>query len=81
MNHQAVKQIAQQLREVAASTSPVGEQSSSFQMHDRVAYSLTNEASISFNEIIGKIHKQKDFVERFSSKYIHKKVKSVFAKL
>jgi hypothetical protein len=45
------------------------------------SYSLSNEASISFNEAVGKILKQKGFEQKFSAKYIDAKLKSVFTKL
>lgn len=82
MNDQAIKRIAQQLRDVASgATSLPGNGSRTFQMHDGVTYSLNNEASILFNEIVGKILNHKDFEQKFSAKYIDGKLKLVFAKL
>ena len=81
MNHNAIKRIARELCNIAGSTSPISEKRDSFRIHDGVAYNITNEAAISFNEIIGEILKQEDYIQKFSSKYIEKKLKSVFAKL
>jgi len=80
MNQQAIKHLAQDLRDISRSIKPIGQQQDSFQMHDGVAYSITNEASIAFNEIIGKVLKQEDYIQKFTSKYIEKKLKSIFAK-
>lgn len=82
MNNQAIKVIVQQLRDAAnEATNFPGNGSRNFQMHDGVTYGLSTEASISFNEIVGKMLKYKDFEQKFSAKYIDRKLKSVFAKL
>lgn len=82
MSNSFVKQLDAQLRKIAESACPLGNgEVGNFQMHDGVAYSLSNDAYISFNDMIGKIIKHKDFSQRFSSKYIDKKVKRILAKL
>lgn len=81
MNPSAIKRIAKELRNIACSISPISEKQDSFRIHDGVAYNITNEAAISFNEIIGEILKQEDYTRKFPSKYIDKKLKTVFAKL
>ncbi len=85
MKLKAISHIAQQLREVANHTTKLGPGvhglSSNFQIHDNVAYRLTIDASISFNEVVRKILKEKDFAEKLSAKYVDKKLKSLFAQL
>lgn len=83
MNKQLIKNLANQLRSAAEGVVAPGKESASlnFQMHDGVAYSLTNEAARTFNEVILKLLRQKHFSNKFSSKYIEKKLKKVFAEL
>jgi len=82
MNHKAIQNIAQQLRGISNNAMSIQESEfKSFRMHDGVAYSLTDEDSILYNEIVGKILKHKDFIQKFSSKYIDKKLKYIFSKL
>lgn len=82
MNDQTIKQIAQQLRDVATRTTSIpGNGSRNFLMHNGVAYSLSKDGSCLFNELVGKILKHKDFEQKFSAKYIDGKLKTVFAKL
>lgn len=79
--NQLIKKLADQLRSAAEGALPPGKESEflGFQMHDGIAYSLTNEAAITFNEVVSKLIGQKQFSEKFSSKYIDKKLKTIFA--
>ena len=52
-----------------------------FQIHDGVTYSLTNEAARTFNEVVTQLLRQKHFSQKFSAKYIEKKLKKLFADL
>lgn len=83
MNQLFIKKLADQLRSAAEGALPFGKQSEllGFQMHDGVAYSLTNEAARTFNDVVSKILGQKKFSKKFSSKYIEKKLKTIFAEL
>lgn len=83
MNQQLIKKLADQLKSVAEGALPPGKESEllGFQMHDGVAYSLTNEAARTFNDAVSKLLGQKQFSKKFSSKYIEKKLKAVFAEL
>ena len=83
MNQQLIKKLAEQLRSAAGGALPPGKDAEflGFQMHDGVAYSLTNEAARTFNEVVSKLLTQKQFSKTFSSKYIEKKLKAVFAEL
>ena len=83
MKQQLIKKLADQLKSSAEGALPPGKESEflGFQMHDGVAYSLTNEAARTFNEVVSKLLGQKQFSKKFSSKYIEKKLKTVFAEL
>ncbi|MBP6986639.1 MAG: hypothetical protein KBB83_08675 [Alphaproteobacteria bacterium] len=83
MNQQLINKLADQLRSAAEGTLPLDKQSEllGFQMHDGVAYSLTNEAARTFNDVVSKLLGQKQFSKKFSSKYIEKKLKTIFAEL
>ena len=83
MNHQLIKKLADQLRSAAEGAFPPGKESEflGFQMHDGVVYSLNNEAARTFNEVVSKLLGQKQFSKKFSSKYIEKKLKVIFAEL
>lgn len=82
MNKNLIEKLSQQLRSVAAGAALPGESGlRNFQLHDNVGYSLTNDASITFNEIVSKVLEQKDFAKKFSAKYVEKKLKKLFAKL
>ncbi len=83
MNKHLIKKIADDLRIAAEGALPPGDRSQflGFRMHDGVAYSLTNEAARTFNEVISKLLGQNQFSKKFSSKYIEKKLKTVFAEL
>lgn len=71
MNKQALSKIAEQMRFVASKASVPGSGSlSNFRMHDGVGYSLENDASITFNAIVTKILRHKEFSQKFSAKYI-----------
>jgi len=81
MNDHVIGKLAEQLRKAASGAVPPGrEELLNFQMHDGVAYSLTNEASISFNEAVNGLLKQNGFTKKFSAKYIEKRLKVLFAK-
>ncbi|MES2721301.1 MAG: hypothetical protein V4624_10480 [Pseudomonadota bacterium] len=83
MNQQLIKKLADDLKSAAEGALPLGKGSEflGFQIHDGVAYSLTNEAARTFNEVASKIIGQKQFSKKFSSKYIENKLKTVFAEL
>ncbi|MDP1539507.1 MAG: HEPN domain-containing protein [Moraxellaceae bacterium] len=83
MNAQLIKKIADQLKSVAEGVLPLGKESEflGFKMHDGVAYSLTSEAAITFNDVVSKLLCQKQFSKKFSSIYIEKKLKTIFAEL
>lgn len=83
MNQQLIKKLADQLKSSAEGALPPGKESEflGFQIHDGVAYRLTNEAARTFNEVVSKLLSQKHFSKKFSSKYIEKKLKTVFAEL
>ncbi len=83
MNQHLIKKIADDLRIAAEGALPPGDRSQfhGFRMHDGVAYSLTNEAARTFNEVVSKLLGQNQFSKKFSSKYIEKKLKTVFAEL
>lgn len=84
MNQQLIKKLTDLLKnsaEGALSPAGTGSELFSLQMHDGVAYSLTNEATRTFNEVVSKILELKQFSKKFSSKYIEKKLKTVFAEL
>ena len=82
MNQHLISKIAQQLRDVASGVISPGKLGiQNFQMHDSVAYSLTNDASITFNEVVGQILKKNNYSKKFSAKYLEKMLKSLFAKL
>lgn len=83
MNQKLIKKLADQLRSTAEGALPPGKEAKflNLQMHDGVAYSLTNEAAKTFNEVVSRILGQKQFSKKFSSKYIEKKLKTVFSEL
>lgn len=83
MNQQLIKNLADQLRSAAEGSLPVGKESEllGFHIHDGVAYSLTNEAARTFNDVVSKLLGHKHFSTKFSSKYIEKKLKAIFAEL
>jgi len=82
MNQNLIRALADQMRSAAEGALPPGQSGLyNFQMHDGVAYSLTNEAARTFNEAVSKLLGQKPFSSRFSAKYIEKKLKKLFAKL
>lgn len=81
MNQRLIKKLADDLKTAADGAFPPGKGDKflGFQMHDGIAYSLTNESARTFNEVVSKIIGQKQFSKKFSSKYIEKKLKTVFA--
>lgn len=82
MSKQFIKRIAEELQEVAKEAKPVGEaEFVHIRLHDGVGYSLSNDSSIKFNDIVAKILKHKDFIKRFSSNYIENQLKEIFAEL
>ncbi len=83
MNKKTIKTIAKQLIEVSNSALPFNGAmiTGHLQTHDGVAYSLPTEGQIVFNESIDKVLKYKNFSQKFSSKHIESKIKSIFAKL
>lgn len=81
-NQHFIDKIALQLHEITKGTHPIGNaQMLNFQMHDGVAYSLSNDAAIKFNELISLLLKHNNFSKIFSAKYVEKNLKSIFAKL
>ncbi|RVU30954.1 HEPN domain-containing protein [Neptunomonas marina] len=83
MNQYIIKKIADDLKIAADGALPSGGRSQflGFRIHDGVAYSLTNEAAITFNEVVSKLLEQNQFSKKFSSKYIERRLKTVFAEL
>ena len=82
MHINTIKKIADSLKEIAATVeSPTTGSLTNFQMHNNITYSLPNESAIQFNEQISKILKNADFSSKFSTKYIEKRLKDLFAKL
>lgn len=82
MNQQLLKKLADQIRSAAeGALLPSQSKLLRFQMHDGVAYSLTNEAARTFNDVVTKLLEQKQFAQKFSAKYIEKKLKKLFAEL
>jgi len=82
MNQLLIKKLADQIRSASEGTLPPGQSKLlGFQIHDGVTYSLTNEAARTFNEVVTQLLRQKHFSQKFSAKYIEKKLKKLFADL
>ena len=82
MHKKAINKIAESLKTIAAKVErPTSGSPMNFQIHDNVAYRLPNDDAIFFNEQINKILKFDDFTSKFSTKFIEKKLKTLFANL
>ncbi|WP_207882647.1 HEPN domain-containing protein [Pseudomonas sp. 30_B] len=80
VNQQLLKILSENLTCIAEkATAPTDEDGLNFIMHDEVMYCLPTEEFINFNEIINTILKQNNNSKKFSSKFIGKKVKKIFA--
>lgn len=67
MNQKLIKKLADDLKTAADGAFPPGkgDEFLGFQMHDGIAYSLTNESARTFNEVVSKIIGQKQFSKNF----------------
>lgn len=82
MANDFAKIISLELREVSKAVEPIGSADlMHIHLHDGVGYSLNNEVSIKFNEIVSKLLKHQSFIKKFSSKYIEYKLRTIFANL
>jgi len=82
MPNNFINRIAEELKEVAKEAKPIGEaEFMQIRLHDGVGYSLSNDSSIKFNDVVTKLLKHNNFIRRFSSSYIEKKLKKIFAEL
>jgi hypothetical protein len=79
MNKQQISSIATVFRKISSDVSPVS--TFPFQLHDGVAYNISNESAVLFNEQINKILRHSDFASKFSSQHIEKKLKTIFSQL
>ncbi|WP_316674894.1 HEPN domain-containing protein [uncultured Tolumonas sp.] len=81
MDKKTIASLTDSLKNIVSKSTPLS--SSNFgnlRMHDGVAYGLSTEAAVEFNELISKILKHKNFSSKFSSGYIEVEVKKILAK-
>ena len=82
MHKKTLAEIVSSLREVAEqATAPGDGEFQNFQLHDGLAYSLTNEAALKFSDQIAIFLKNKEYSEKFSEKYITDQIKKIFAEI
>lgn len=82
MANDFAKIISLELSEVSKAVEPIGTADlMHIHLHDGVGYSLNDEASIKFNEIVSKLLKHQSFIKKFSSKYVENKLRTIFAKI